>query len=108
MRSQKSFKIIVSNLKHANDINNCYYIQDCIINNILEYEMIHNLVFSRDKKNWEISFDIPICMTADHVFILCKEYLLVMLEQNSNVKVELEEIEDKIKFTYHISYSGST
>lgn len=103
MRSNKKIKISISKLRKANDRENCYFIQDCIIDSIMTEEVVKKIGFSRDKNDITIEFELLPSKKADMIWVLCKEYLQVLLEQNKLLEVKIEEKESGILFTYNVT-----
>lgn len=95
----KHVKITITNLRQANDINYCYYLQDCIIDTLLSTEDVRNIYFERDKTIIVVAFDVKIGAVADYITTLCKEYIIELLEANDRLTVQ---VQDKEEISDHI------
>jgi hypothetical protein len=55
---------------------------------------VKSLGFERESNCLSIYFKIPISRQGDEIWTLCKEYLIVLLEQNEKIDVEIQEKEE--------------
>lgn len=90
----KSVIIEVNNLRNANSKDNCYYIQDCLIDVLLQTNGVTKVSFEKEKTRLSISFTVKIGGTSDYICTLCKEYMQTLLENNDKLYVQIIEKED--------------
>ena len=90
----KRVKITINNLRQADSLEYCHYIQDVLIDVLLSTEYVTNVYFERNSLNLIVAFSVKIGSTADYICTLCKEYVASLLEQNDRLIVQIEAKED--------------
>lgn len=90
----KSVIIQVNNLNNAHSKEYCYYIQDCVIDTLINTKDVTKIKFEREKTVLSISFDVKISAVSDYICALCKEYVQSLLENNDKLHVQMIEKED--------------
>lgn len=91
----KEIEINVKRIKKAHDKKYCFETYESILSSIFDFDCVSNLKFDKDTDSFHIEFNMKVCRGGDLLWILIKEYLITILETESNVDIEITEREQK-------------
>lgn len=89
----KEIEIKVTNIKKSKDRKFIFETFENIIESLFDYDCASNLKFNKDDNSFNIDFMLQVCKSGDMLWILIKEWLVLILESEQYVDVEITERE---------------